>query len=341
MPWPEAIALILIGFSIIGCLLLLAAQFTVYGNVEMTPLARGAGVILLLGLACLQGWHAVWLLQVEPVIVTPGYLVALFLVAPAFYLFFRGALQPRSEAWVGALLLYSPALLAWWIPPAIGLPLAFGFGTVYALLLMRLALRLRGQRKRFRLEAIAFAAHGLVAILILILGLSVPWLGIEIYVLGYSILIGLGLLAALFTLLRIPDLASRAAEAVRSAYTSSSLKSVDVDAAMARLEHLMQREQIYVNESLSLSSLAQALALSPHQLSELVNTRLGIGFSRYVREHRVRAAQRMLIDEPQASVLSVGLAVGFTSQSNFYTAFREITGEVPGRFRRRQADSGR
>lgn len=45
----------------------------------------------------------------------------------------------------------------------------------------------------------------------------------------------------------------------------------------------------------------------------------------------------MLLAEPEASVLSVGLAVGFASQSNFYAAFREVTGEVPGRYRRRGA----
>jgi len=48
-----------------------------------------------------------------------------------------------------------------------------------------------------------------------------------------------------------------------------------------------------------------------------------------VRQHRVAAAQAMLRAEPDASVLSVGLSVGFTSQSNFYAAFREIVGSVP------------
>ena len=41
----------------------------------------------------------------------------------------------------------------------------------------------------------------------------------------------------------------------------------------------------------------------------------------------------MLLEEPGASVLSVGMNVGFTSQSNFYDAFREITGTTPGKFR--------
>ena len=85
--------------------------------------------------------------------------------------------------------------------------------------------------------------------------------------------------------------------------------------------------------------LAARLDLSPHQLSELLNTRLGKGFARYVREQRVEAAQTMLRDEPAASVLSVGLSVGFSATSNFYDAFREIAGTTPGQYRKLQRRS--
>ena len=96
----------------------------------------------------------------------------------------------------------------------------------------------------------------------------------------------------------------------------------------------MLSDRIYTDSSLSLPSLAKRLELSTHQLSELMNTRLGKGFSRYLREYRVDAAKVMLCDEPSASVLSVGLSVGFTSQSNFYEAFREIEGMTPGQYRK-------
>jgi AraC-like DNA-binding protein len=58
-----------------------------------------------------------------------------------------------------------------------------------------------------------------------------------------------------------------------------------------------------------------------------------------VRRYRIEAAKKMLIDEPRASVLSVGLSVGFTSQSNFYVAFKEFTGFVPGQFRKQQGEN--
>jgi AraC-like DNA-binding protein len=158
-----------------------------------------------------------------------------------------------------------------------------------------------------------------------------------VFVLGYSISIGLAFLLAVHVLLRFPDIAGKTAEAVAVAYAVSTLARVDRERALARLRELMDVERIYTDESLNLARVAQALDLTPHQASELVNTQFGVGFSRYVREHRIAAAQRMLIDEPSASVLSVGLAVGFTSQSNFYAAFREIAGEVPGRYRKTRA----
>jgi AraC-like DNA-binding protein len=51
----------------------------------------------------------------------------------------------------------------------------------------------------------------------------------------------------------------------------------------------------------------------------------------------VAAAKTALCEEQSASVLSIGLCVGFTSQSNFYEAFREIEGSTPGQYRKRQA----
>ena len=105
----------------------------------------------------------------------------------------------------------------------------------------------------------------------------------------------------------------------------------------------MLDEKVFQNENLNLGTLAEMLELSSHQLSELINSRFGIGFSRYIREQRVSEAKRLLASDDRSSVLSISLMTGFRSQSNFYAAFREITGEAPGTWRRkaqkRDADS--
>ena len=331
---PDTLILALIGFSIGAAALLLIAQVTIYRTVEQTWLSRGAGIVLLLGLAALQVAHAAHLQHGTALFEARWYVALLYLVAPAFFLFFRGALQMPGPEHAARLLHFVPVLIGPWLDPRFAVPLAFVIGAGYAVRLAQLVFRMRAQRKRFRLELIMFGAFAAVAVVILGFGLVGPWYAPQSFFIAYATLIGLAFWLVLLLLLRFPDLAAQAAEAVRATYAVSTLTRVDRDAALARLQQRMAQDRLYTDEGLNLARLADAVELTPHQLSELVNTHFGVGFSRYLRERRVEAARCMLLDEPNASVLSIGLAVGFTSQSNFYAAFRDITGEVPGRFRK-------
>lgn len=330
----EQVALGLIGWSIGSAALLLVAGASLHASAVQSWLSRMSGVIVLVGLSLLQLAHWDQLAHHGGLVGTHAYVALLYVVAPAFYLFFRGALQPAADEQPLRLLYFTPALLAPWLPAMFAIPLSFLAGAVYAARLAALVYRLRKQRACFQLELATFAAFGLVALAILLLGLASPLYGLHAFVLGYSMSIGLGYLLVVYLLLRFPDIAGKTAEAVAVAYAVSTLTRVDREHALARLRQLLDEEKVYTDESLNLARLAQAMGLSSHQASELINTQFGVGFSRYIREHRVAAAQRMLLDEPSASVLSVGLAVGFTSQSNFYAAFREISGDVPGRYRK-------
>lgn len=332
----EQVSLLLIGFSICAALILLLASFTIYASSGGGWVASVSGRILVGGLALLQLAHWLSLTGRIDWVGSPGYVVLLYIVAPAFYLFFRGALQIQTAERSWHLLFYAAALVAAWIDPAIAIPLSFLIGMIFAVHLGFLVLRLRPQRQRFHIEMFALSAFALIALAILLLGVISPFYGLRVFTLGYAGMIGLASMLAIHVLLHFPDIANKTAEAVTTAYAVSTLERVDREQAVTRLRKLMD-EQVFVDETLKLSGLASLLDLSPHQLSELINTRFGVGYSRYIREHRVAAAKRMLMAEPDASVLSIGLAVGFTSQSNFYAAFREITGEVPGRYRSQQS----
>lgn len=339
LPMIELSALVMIGFSLCAAALLALAGATAYADAQPPPIACAAGGVLLAALAALQLAHGECLLHGGGWAGTRAYAALLFVAAAAFFLFFRGALQPRESERAWRLVLFLPASLAFVLPLAVAIPLAFAGGVAGATRLAVLVHRLRAHRARFRLERGVFVAHAAIALAVLLIGLASPWIGFDAFRIAYAILIGIGLFASLYLLLRFPDLPSRAAEAVATAYAVSTLGRVDRDDAIARLNRLMDEEKAWLDENLSLAGLAAQAGLTPHQLSELVNTQFGVGFSRYVRGYRVEAARRMLLAEPEASVLSVGLAVGFASQSNFYAAFREVTGEVPGRYRRRGADA--
>jgi AraC-like DNA-binding protein len=193
---------------------------------------------------------------------------------------------------------------------------------------------LRENRKQFRFEVFFFATLSIVAVFVLVLGFSIPYIDDRFFYVVYTNGIGLAFVLTVVALISIPDLVRDLAEAGRIKYSASTLGGIDVDARLQKLEKLIQIDNVYQDEDLTLSSLADALDLSGQQLSELINTRIGMGFSQYVRERRVEAAKRLLVSAPDQSILSISLDVGFKSQSNFYAAFKEITGMSPGGYRR-------
>ena len=131
-----------------------------------------------------------------------------------------------------------------------------------------------------------------------------------------------------------PQLPNEVRETAQTTYANTSLANINCETTITKLEALMNNKRVFMDPEIKLSHLAEQLNISSHQLSELINVHIGMGFSRYLRKHRIDAAKIMLCAEHSASVLSVGLSVGFSSQSNFYEAFREIEGMTPGRYRK-------
>ncbi len=134
-----------------------------------------------------------------------------------------------------------------------------------------------------------------------------------------------------------PDMLIDIQQIAEIAYAKTKLSGIDVDAKKAQLEKLMQQESVFQNEKLSLKLMAEMLDLSVHQLSELVNTQYGFGFSQFVRTKRVEQAKILLVEEPETSILAISIMTGFQSQSNFYAAFKEITTQSPGNYRKQQS----
>jgi AraC-like DNA-binding protein len=330
-----SIALLLIGFSIFSAIVLALTHFR-HAHYQDQSVSRIMGLLLLLALSGLQVSHFAWLYLDLAWITTVPYRGRLFTVAPAFSLCSQPLLRPQALPSIRpSLALHAaPVVVAPLLPEDWALPLAFVVGAAYMLWLARSVYGLRRERARFDLEIVLLGTVFVIAVCVAALGLVQALLPNKLFFALYAISIGLAFLLVQTTLGLRPELSAEVSETSQTAYASSTLGSVDCDAALAKLRTLMETDQIYVDSDLSLPGLAERVGLSAHQLSELINARLGKGFSRYLRERRIGAAKVMLCAEPSASVLSVGLSVGFTSQSNFYEAFREIEGMTPGQFRK-------
>lgn len=114
------------------------------------------------------------------------------------------------------------------------------------------------------------------------------------------------------------------------------MHDVDINALEKKLVHIIKEERIYLDEDIRLPDVSEELGISVHQLSFFLNNHLGMNFNNYINRFRVEEAKSMLINDPSRSVVSVGIAVGFNSNSSFYKAFLKETGMSPKQFRETQ-----
>lgn len=287
----------------------------------------------MIALAVIQLGHVTYFLHGKEPLGDAVYLLFLFLVPSMFFFFSRSIIIPTRPLRPYMALHLLPIATLYVVRLEIALPILFLFGAAYSVWFSMIIFALRENRRQFRFEMFFFATLSIVAVFVLVLGFSIPYIDDRFFYLVYTHGIGLAILLTVVALISIPDLVGDLAEAGRIKYSASALGGIDIDARLHKLEKLMRIENVYRDESLTLSSLAGTLDLSSQQLSELINTRLGMGFSRYMRERRVEAAKRLLVSAPDQSILSISLDVGFKSQSNFYAAFKEIVGVSPGDYR--------
>lgn len=89
----------------------------------------------------------------------------------------------------------------------------------------------------------------------------------------------------------------------------------------------------------SLKEIARQVGTHEKRLSQIFKRHAGMTVFEFLREERLRLAQRLL-RETSLSVLDIANEIGFSGAANFATAFREYTGLTPTDFRRQFAVVG-
>lgn len=125
------------------------------------------------------------------------------------------------------------------------------------------------------------------------------------------------------------------APAPKPRYADKQLSTAERDAFLGRLTSCMERDQPYRNGELKLEELAAQVAMTPHELSQLINQHCGANFADFLNRYRVEALKTALQDPQQASasILDLSLIAGFNSKSAMNRAFKKSTGMTPGEFR--------
>ena len=103
-----------------------------------------------------------------------------------------------------------------------------------------------------------------------------------------------------------------------------------------KLLNLFEKEKIYTQTELRITTLCEELQTNRTYLSRLINTEFGMNFNEFVNQYRVREAERLLISDEHKSYTLEYIAeeAGFGTSNSFTRAFKEFRGITPGQFRK-------
>src|SRR6185312_15630035 len=103
----------------------------------------------------------------------------------------------------------------------------------------------------------------------------------------------------------------------------------------AWLKNVVKANLYYQDPELSLSSLAEKLDLSPHELSRIINTAIKKSFTDFINEYRVGEVIKKMQEPANDNITLLGIAYnsGFNSKSTFNRIFKEMKGKSPAEYK--------
>jgi AraC-like DNA-binding protein len=101
------------------------------------------------------------------------------------------------------------------------------------------------------------------------------------------------------------------------------------------IEDYIINNRRFLDNLLSLETLANELQMSTSFLSKLINEQSSKNFNQLINEYRVEYSKGLLQNDEynQYTITSIALESGFNSKSTFYNAFKKQTGVTPTQFR--------
>jgi YesN/AraC family two-component response regulator len=120
-------------------------------------------------------------------------------------------------------------------------------------------------------------------------------------------------------------------------YKASSLTGGEQESIYRELLKLFEDKAVYCEPKLQLQDVASALKVTPHALSQTINTLAAKPFYDFVNEYRVKNLQKLLQDpsKKRFTILALGMDSGFNSKASLNRVFREHIGLSPSEYQKR------
>ncbi len=117
-------------------------------------------------------------------------------------------------------------------------------------------------------------------------------------------------------------------------YAAKKIETSEADDLLIRLQELMKNQELYKKPNIKLKDIAKELHIIPHKLSQLLNDNCKKSFSQFINEYKIEEAKRLLIENDQYTLESIGYESGFSSKSSFYATFKKVVGKTPSAYKK-------
>ncbi len=117
-------------------------------------------------------------------------------------------------------------------------------------------------------------------------------------------------------------------------YSTTPISEEKSNLFLKKIMFAMESDKLYLDKNLSLQSFSDSIGISSKYVSQVINKNLGLSFSDYLLQFRLKEVKKNLIDSEKKHLTILGIAQesGFSSSSRFNHLFKKNTGLTPRQF---------
>ncbi|MDP2990601.1 MAG: AraC family transcriptional regulator [Kiritimatiellota bacterium] len=119
---------------------------------------------------------------------------------------------------------------------------------------------------------------------------------------------------------------------------SSAQTTLTIPTGLGHLEQMLEHIIHHYRTPLHIAEIAQTARLSRNQAMRLFRKLTGMSILKYITQHRVAHAQRLLITTDM-KIVDIVYESGFSSPTRCYAAFHKYIGQSPAFYRRAMSQS--
>lgn len=126
-------------------------------------------------------------------------------------------------------------------------------------------------------------------------------------------------------------------EKTGSDHPLKNANTATIEKLKTRVQQVLAEEQLYLDENLTLSSLAEKIPTTDKKLSALLNQHLHTSFYDLINHFRIEAVKTKLMAEEYQhyTLLAIAFDCGFKSKTSFNRLFKQATGSSPSQYRKK------